>query len=233
MPAPPAGKDPHTGVQNQRKVAADHSVGWCVRRLWGGPDACPRCLSPAVSRSYDGGCGRLGCLRGDLMGWRWTQFRMYLVVASLAGLLCSFATAASADTDMYDGHWRFTFVPLSVVSDDQRDAELHRARRARRREPPESDSAWDEHRGHSWPQQLSHEPQQCVPGLLRGAEVELVRVHRCDHDELVESDLVGDHVQYRAGRHHESQSIVQHQHQFLVLHHPDHPRRQLHGPPRQ
>ena len=45
------------------------------------------------------------------MGWRWSQFGMYLVVASLAGFLCSFATAASADTDMYDGHWRFTFVP--------------------------------------------------------------------------------------------------------------------------
>src|SRR5271170_4223204 len=45
------------------------------------------------------------------MGWRWTQFGMLLVVASLAGLLCAFATAASADTDMYDGHWRFTFAP--------------------------------------------------------------------------------------------------------------------------
>jgi len=45
------------------------------------------------------------------MKWRWTGLRMFLAVVSLAGLLCSLVTAASADTNMYDGQWRFTFVP--------------------------------------------------------------------------------------------------------------------------
>src|SRR5580658_9240226 len=45
------------------------------------------------------------------MGWRCMQTRVFLVVAALACVVCAYARPASADTDMYDGNWRFTFAP--------------------------------------------------------------------------------------------------------------------------
>jgi hypothetical protein len=42
---------------------------------------------------------------------RWARLRIFTIAFALGALCCSLATASSAETDMYDGHLRFTFIP--------------------------------------------------------------------------------------------------------------------------
>ena len=97
------------------------------------------------------------------MKWRWTGLRMFLAVVSLAGLLCSLVTAASADTRHVRWPVALYVRAVSVVSDDQRYAEFHHTRPARRCQPSRHESPRDQRGRDAWAQQLSHQLELCVP----------------------------------------------------------------------